>query len=344
MSDTPVLPDGFNPKHYLQLNPDVAAAGADPVKHWLRHGRDEGRPWKKQPCWNMSTRWQGFDGRRGKYEVINFCIAHCAIEVPISESTIVLEVGAKGAVPNVSNNRVLNCFEHRPEIAAYRAELAAISGLTAARDFLKAEAVPRDSLVNFTTYRLFNLPFKLSNTAAQPHMNFVSRSEALEFRPYICYERCDFPYFLGRSHLSRDVEHEYKRRHGAAPLKPGIDLVALHMQSAEAEGVLTSHERVICENNLMHLTSLGCGHLPVGIFCDVIDAAAQATLRFLRDHQGKSFAAGRFQIALVGFERIVNFLLERVLLAQGRALSADDFGCWTLISEDDVYVPGALAP
>lgn len=37
------LPDGFDPDIYLELNPDVAAAGLDPEMHYLRHGRRERR-------------------------------------------------------------------------------------------------------------------------------------------------------------------------------------------------------------------------------------------------------------------------------------------------------------
>jgi hypothetical protein len=33
----------FDPVAYLVANPDVAAAGADPWRHWLEHGRREGR-------------------------------------------------------------------------------------------------------------------------------------------------------------------------------------------------------------------------------------------------------------------------------------------------------------
>jgi hypothetical protein len=38
------LPPGFDPKLYLAANPDVAEAGLDPVHHFLRYGRLEGRP------------------------------------------------------------------------------------------------------------------------------------------------------------------------------------------------------------------------------------------------------------------------------------------------------------
>lgn len=37
------LPDGFDPKLYLYLNPDVAEAGFDPIIHWNAFGRSENR-------------------------------------------------------------------------------------------------------------------------------------------------------------------------------------------------------------------------------------------------------------------------------------------------------------
>lgn len=39
----PKLPRDFDPEAYLKANPDVAAAGADPVEHWLEFGHREGR-------------------------------------------------------------------------------------------------------------------------------------------------------------------------------------------------------------------------------------------------------------------------------------------------------------
>lgn len=38
--------DDFDPAAYLLANPDVAAAGEDAYAHWIKHGRDEGRPLK----------------------------------------------------------------------------------------------------------------------------------------------------------------------------------------------------------------------------------------------------------------------------------------------------------
>jgi hypothetical protein len=40
------LPADFNPERYLVLNPDVAAAGADPAAHWKEYGNREGRRWE----------------------------------------------------------------------------------------------------------------------------------------------------------------------------------------------------------------------------------------------------------------------------------------------------------
>jgi hypothetical protein len=40
------VPADFDAATYLRLNPDVAAAGMDPVHHWLRHGQFEGRGYR----------------------------------------------------------------------------------------------------------------------------------------------------------------------------------------------------------------------------------------------------------------------------------------------------------
>ncbi|MFL5240434.1 MAG: hypothetical protein ACJ8EL_23135 [Rhizomicrobium sp.] len=47
----------FDSEEYLQLNPDVAATGADPLIHYLRHGLGEGRP-------RGVTDFQNHDGYR----------------------------------------------------------------------------------------------------------------------------------------------------------------------------------------------------------------------------------------------------------------------------------------
>jgi len=43
MINTEALPYGFDPDRYLRMNPDVKAAGQDPVTHYLRYGRHEHR-------------------------------------------------------------------------------------------------------------------------------------------------------------------------------------------------------------------------------------------------------------------------------------------------------------
>lgn len=42
----PVLPDDFNDAKYLELNPDVAAAGMNPREHFFHFGAKEGRHWR----------------------------------------------------------------------------------------------------------------------------------------------------------------------------------------------------------------------------------------------------------------------------------------------------------
>jgi SAM-dependent methyltransferase len=41
-----LLPADFDPGRYLELNPDVAAGGADPAAHWKEYGYREGRRWQ----------------------------------------------------------------------------------------------------------------------------------------------------------------------------------------------------------------------------------------------------------------------------------------------------------
>jgi len=41
MADTP--PIDFDPASYLELHPDAAEAGVDPLPHYMTHGRFEGR-------------------------------------------------------------------------------------------------------------------------------------------------------------------------------------------------------------------------------------------------------------------------------------------------------------
>jgi hypothetical protein len=46
-NDTKIyLPNDFDPKKYLKLNPDVDAAGVDPGQHYIDHGSQERRKYK----------------------------------------------------------------------------------------------------------------------------------------------------------------------------------------------------------------------------------------------------------------------------------------------------------
>lgn len=44
LNDVPRQPEYFDPQAYLAANPDVAAAGVDPWKHWTEYGFRENRP------------------------------------------------------------------------------------------------------------------------------------------------------------------------------------------------------------------------------------------------------------------------------------------------------------
>jgi len=41
------FPEGFDPSTYLELNPDVKMAGVDPILHYIKYGKNEGRLFKK---------------------------------------------------------------------------------------------------------------------------------------------------------------------------------------------------------------------------------------------------------------------------------------------------------
>jgi len=59
--DRPSLPEGFDREAYLQANPDVAAAGVDPARHYLEYGRNEGRSLAPAPA-PAPAPPAGFDG------------------------------------------------------------------------------------------------------------------------------------------------------------------------------------------------------------------------------------------------------------------------------------------
>jgi hypothetical protein len=46
LKKAPQLPDNFNPKKYLRINPDLKAAGVDPKKHYMESGFFEGRRYR----------------------------------------------------------------------------------------------------------------------------------------------------------------------------------------------------------------------------------------------------------------------------------------------------------
>jgi len=51
----------FSPEWYLRTYPDVAAAGIDPLQHYLSHGRREGRlPRENRACLLEAKLWGGF--------------------------------------------------------------------------------------------------------------------------------------------------------------------------------------------------------------------------------------------------------------------------------------------
>jgi hypothetical protein len=60
------LPPDFDGAIYLELNPDVARAGMDPARHFLKYGRREGRKWKEVPAVRIALPPPGHDPGKSK--------------------------------------------------------------------------------------------------------------------------------------------------------------------------------------------------------------------------------------------------------------------------------------
>lgn len=94
------LPADFEPALYLDLNPDVAKANADPVKHYLAHGIEEGRKYKREPQAVLSIATSGVPGR--------FCA-----NVPSAQNVIVIFDGERSCAMPATSGPELERFQRR---------------------------------------------------------------------------------------------------------------------------------------------------------------------------------------------------------------------------------------
>jgi hypothetical protein len=61
------LPQDFDPRKYLEINPDVAASGIDPILHWTLFGKSEGRKYRKV------TKFENSESKYPKLAIFLMC-------------------------------------------------------------------------------------------------------------------------------------------------------------------------------------------------------------------------------------------------------------------------------
>lgn len=269
------------------------------------------------------------------FQVINFCTTHKEPSLPLSCKTIRLEIGEKGLLDRSCHPHVLNCFEEVPATRTYRAELAIVSGLLTASRYLRRENIGDDTVANFTSHRLFVLPYQTEHHRAPIQMNFLSPDEVLDYGAYISPETVETQWLLPRHFPGLQIEKSYAERHGDG-------FFELFVRSTIDAGVLDASEARNMANNLLHLTAMGAGRMPAGVFCDISDAAEIAVMRFLKDHATKASDDARFQLGLYLYERLAIYLMEIELRKRFQVIPRDIFGTWTMVSAERKWVPGKL--
>ena len=337
MSNLPDLPAGFDPIAYLELNPDVQEAGADPFQHWLQFGRYENRPYSRavgeDRLITVPQEWSG-DAPVGKgVKVLNFCSAHTDAYFPLHDDIIVCEMAPKGTLN--APGPVLNCEELLPEYRVYKPYLGVVYGLFTANAHLKDLSLAPHTAVNFMTYRVFTLPFATRVMDKKLNMNLIRADEAAALQRLIAPTEAKYPWMLPHPFLIDSIEAQYRSNHISADLSGFVEC-------AVAEGVLTRDDVEACLRNIIYLPTAGSGRMPARVFCDVTDKMETLTRSFLR----RATLTGRdsYQIRFVQFcyERVMNYLVEQEIRKETGVLDKRHFGHWTLVSENYHYQPGLV--
>lgn len=269
------------------------------------------------------------------YEVINFCTTHKEPELPLSDDTIRLEIGESGTLDRKRNKHVINCFNEVPALKQYRHELVIISGLVAANRYLKKNNISRNTVVNFTTYRLFVLPDRIKPHSPWPQMNHVTPEKALEYKDDISLNETKRPWLLPIFFANSPLQKAHERLHGSVVLD-------LFLKSAMDEGVLNEYDVFCLKNKALHLSAMGIGRLPADVFLDISTKAEAVIFRFLREHLNSVPPEHRFKCALYYYERLAVYLMEQHIEKRYGMLPSSIFGFWTLVNDKPEYSPGKL--
>ncbi|WP_395340345.1 hypothetical protein PN836_016660 [Ningiella sp. W23] len=272
---------------------------------------------------------------REHYDVINFCITHKEPELPLSDETIRLEIGEKNTLDRTRNKHVINCFSEIPALKKYRHELVIISGLLTAARHLARNNINAKTVVNFTTYRLFVLPHRITPHSPWPQMNHVTHETVLDYKDDISFSQTKRPWLLPMFFANAPLQKAHERRDGS-------EVLGLFLKSAIDEGVLNDYHAFRLRNKALHLTAMGIGRMPVGVFVDISKKAEIVTFRFLRDHLSSIPESNRFKCALYYYERLAVYLMEDHIEKQYGMLPSSAFGFWTLVNDKPEYLPGKL--
>lgn len=253
--------------------------------------------------------------------------------LPLSDDTIVLEIGEPGTIDRTQHAHIVNCFDEVPHAYPFRRELALVAALMAASRFLQRTQFGPDTLVNFMTYRLFVMPFKTEHHSPSMQMNFITPDEICGYKDHISLAHAPTPYKLPLFFDRERIETSYGKRHSPT-------YFPRFMQCAVDEGVLSDFEAEQCRANVLHFTAMGAGRMPARVFCDISDKAEKVILRFLRDFTPSHAGEEVFQVALYLYERLAIFLLERHIRDQYSILPRHIYGYWTLVDKNRRYEAG----
>lgn len=269
------------------------------------------------------------------YEVINFCTTHKEPELPLTDETIRLEIGDTGTLDRAKNKHVVNCFQEVPELKQYRHEIVIISGLITACRFLQKHRIDKRSLVNFTTYRLFVLPTRIKPHSPWTQMNHVMPNQVGLYKDKITFPTTKNPYLLPMFFANAPLQKFHENLHGSK-------IFDFFLQSAIKENVINEYHAFKVKNHALHLTAMGIGRLPVGVFIDIAEKLEPVLFRFLKDHLHEIPKEHRFKCALYYYERLAIYLMEFHILNRYDMLPSTAFGFWTLVNEKAEYIPGKL--
>ncbi len=271
--------------------------------------------------------------------VKSYCIAHTDPVIPYCDDTFILEIGPRGTISSDKYRRIVNCFEYIDYGEEFREQLGSTLGAFAATRHLRQNYDRLDFAINISTYRTFMLPDKRAKYFQDPpKLNYVTPAEAQDLSSIALPKDVNFEWRLPSPLKVASIAKQYER------WLPIEDL-ALYMDIAVAEGVLTKEQREDCWHRPVLLPgALSIGMMPADVFCDLNEQTEIVTLSFLK--QAENDWRDNYQIRAANFchERLGSYLIDIYLHQNFGGLPKTHFGYWTRVNEDRVYTKGLVGP